>query len=162
MQGGVGEIYKSLNYFRQHTAKVTVSSARSGGGIREGFYVIQRIEREFPSLNRYKKSLRRGKFYRGIKRSPAPQERKMELFKELSDVLGGTVSDYRLERFNQFLRIMNPFLLTPGRDRLCRKSTSQYTADFLLSYLDCFKFVILRFEQFYVERQQPEKTFDAV
>ncbi len=118
MQGGVGEIYKSLNYFRQHTAKVTVSSARSGGGIREGFYVIQRIEREFPSLNRYKKSLRRGKFYRGIKRSPAPQERKMELFKELSDVLGGTVSDYRLERFNQFLRILNPFLLTPGRDRL--------------------------------------------
>lgn len=118
MQGGVGEIYSNLNYFRQHTAKVTVSSAVSGGGVREGFYVVQRMEQVLPALDLYKKRLRRGRFYRGIKRLSVEPERKRELFEELSRTLGGGLSDYRLERMNQILRIFNPFLLTPDRDRL--------------------------------------------
>lgn len=118
MQGGVGEIYCNLNYFRQHTAKVTVSSAVSGGGIKEGLYVVHRMEQILDSLGSYKKHLRRGRFYRGIKRSSVSFERKQELFEELFKILGGTVSDYRLERMNQILRIFNPMLLTPKRDRL--------------------------------------------
>lgn len=118
MQGGVGEIYCNLNYFRQHTAKVTVSSAVSGGGIREGMYVVHRMEQILGSLGSYKEHLRRGRFYRGIKRSSVSLERKQELFEELFKILGGTVSDYRLERMNQILRIFNPMLLTPKRDRL--------------------------------------------
>lgn len=118
MQGGVGEIYCNLNYFRQHTAKVTVSSARSGGGVREGFYVVQKMEQVLGSLGQYKKRLRRGRFYRGIKRLSVSSERKQELFKELASTLGGGKADYRLERMNQIGRIFNPFLLTPNRDRL--------------------------------------------
>ena len=118
LQGGVGMIYRNLNYFRQHTAKVTVASTRSGESIREGLQVVQKMEKELPLLKEYKKRLCRGRFYRRIKRSSLSEECKEELFDELSAVLGGTVADYRLERLNQFLRVLNPFILTPGRDRL--------------------------------------------
>lgn len=117
-RGGVGMIYRNLNYFRQHTAKVTVASTRSGESIREGLQVVQKMEKELPLLKEYKKRLCRGRFYRRIKRSSLSEECKEELFDELSVVLGGTVADYRLERLNQFLRVLNPFILTPGRDRL--------------------------------------------
>lgn len=118
MQGGVVEIYRNLNYFRQHESKVTVSADRTGGGIAEGIQIVKQLEAMLPSLDEYKKRLRYGRFYRGIKRASISSEQKRKLYAMLAECLGGCLADYRLERRNQILRIFNPFLITPSRDRL--------------------------------------------
>lgn len=118
MAGKVVEIYRNLNYFRQHNTKVTVTGRQSGNGLLEGIDIISHMERRLPELGDYKKRLRRGRLYRSIKRSHLDESRQQELFAALKDVLKADISDYRLERRNQFLRLLNPHLLTIKRDRL--------------------------------------------
>lgn len=118
MQGGVIEVYKNLNYFRMHEAKVTQKSHNMGGGVIEDMQVLKHIEQQLPNLSTYKKRLRRGLLYRKIKKGRYSKQRELELFSMMEETLTASFSDYRLERINQFLRIFIPTLLTRKRDRL--------------------------------------------
>lgn len=118
LQGSVVEIYRNLNYFRQHNTKVTMSAARSGGGAMENIQVVKHMEATL-TLDTYKKRLRHGRLYRGIERLSIPRERKAEMKRTLKQELGsGRFDYYFIERTNQFLRVLMPWLTTPGRDRL--------------------------------------------
>ncbi len=44
MKGQVIEIYKNLNYFRQHPTKVTENSRKAGEGIKEDILIVKHIE----------------------------------------------------------------------------------------------------------------------
>ncbi|MCD8318293.1 MAG: glycosyltransferase [Paraprevotella sp.] len=118
MHGKVVEVYRRLNFFRQHAAKATEHSRRFGGGVCEDIEIVQLMETRLPGLSTYKKRLRRGLLYRKIKRLSLDEEQKEQLYSFLAVKLQGTMADYRLERRNQFLRLLNPFLTTARRDRL--------------------------------------------
>lgn len=118
LQGKVIEVYKNLNYFRQHDKKVTVNSHQSGKGIAEDIQVVNFMESHLPLLSQYKKRLRHGLLHRKIRRLPLDDANKKPLYDLLLKVLHSDVSDYYLERRNQILRLLLPFLLTSKRDRL--------------------------------------------
>ena len=118
LQGQVVEVYRRLNYFRQHRAKVTVASAGEGAGIREDIRIVQYMESRLEGLSPYKKRLRRGLLYRKIKRMPLSKKHREELYGLMAATLGGSMRDYYLERRNQFLRLFLPRLLTAKRERL--------------------------------------------
>ncbi len=118
MQGDVVEIYRRHNYFRQHAAKVTVTAHDTGNGILEDIQVIAFIEDSFPTIGSYKRSLRRGRVYRAVCRLHVDTDRQCFLLEQLRLVLGGSKSDYKTECRNQWQRLLCPWLLTCGRDRL--------------------------------------------
>lgn len=118
MQGKVVEVYRELNYFRQHATKVTATSRSTGGGLRESLDIIHWMEGRLPNLDTYRKRLRRGRMYRYILRAKVDEARREELFAEMKRILGGGKADYLLERRNQYLRLFLPRLATVKRDRL--------------------------------------------
>lgn len=82
MKGQVIEIYKNLNYFRQHPTKVTENSRKAGEGIKEDILIVKHIEEILGNrLSRYKKRLRHGILYRKIKRLPINKNRKHHFIK---------------------------------------------------------------------------------
>ncbi|WP_294619280.1 glycosyltransferase family 2 protein [uncultured Bacteroides sp.] len=118
LKGKVIEVYKNLNYFRQHPTKVTNASRTKGGGIMEDIQIVRAMEKKLNNLSNYKKQLRRGLLYRKIKRLPIDLQQKNKLYHFLYETLQAGVPEYRLERWNQILRILIPTLLTSKRDRL--------------------------------------------
>lgn len=118
MMGDVIEVYKNLNYFRQHASKVTVASHKAGAGILEDIEVLSRMEKFLPCLSEYKRRLRRGLLYRKLLRHSLSLKDKTDLKETMFAVLQATEKDYRLERWNQLLRWVMPSLLTRKRDRL--------------------------------------------
>lgn len=113
------EIYKNLNYFRQHPTKVTENSRKAGEGIKEDILIVKHIEEILGNrLNRYKKRLRHGILYRKIKRLPINKKQKAPLYQSLHDTLHAGVIEYLIERSNQYLRLLIPTLTTGKRDRL--------------------------------------------
>ena len=119
MKGQVIEIYKNLNYFRQHPTKVTENSRKAGEGIKEDILIVKHIEEILGNrLNRYKKRLRHGILYRKKKRLPINKKQKAPLYQSLHDTLHTGVIEYLIERSNQYLRLLIPTLTTGKRDRL--------------------------------------------
>lgn len=118
LQGAVIEVYRSLNFFRQHGAKATTASRRIGEGIKEDAQVVMEMERQLTNIPSYKKRLRRGLLYRKVKRMSLDDDIKQELYDYLSNTLNSSMSDYYLERRNQVLRLLLPHLLTAKRERL--------------------------------------------
>ncbi|MDR0750601.1 MAG: glycosyltransferase [Tannerellaceae bacterium] len=119
IKGKVVEIYKNLNYFRQHPAKVTVSSHKAGRGVMEDIQIVKYMENKLGGrLNKYKMRLRHGLLYRKIKRLPVNASQKEPIFRYLYDVMHAGVSEYRVERFNKYLKLLIPALITAKRDRL--------------------------------------------
>ena len=76
------------------------------------------MESRLPGLSTYKKRLRHGLVYRKINRAHLKREDKLALYELARRMLRSTTADYRLERLNQFLRLLSPTLLTRKRDRL--------------------------------------------
>lgn len=118
LQGKVIEVYKELNYFRQHPMKATTFSRRFGDGIKEDAQIIVEMESLLGDLSTYKKRLRRGLLYRKVKRMSLANNIKQELFTFLANTLNSSMSDYYLERRNQILRLFLPRLLTIKKERL--------------------------------------------
>lgn len=118
MQGSVVEVYKNLNYFRQHAQKATLRSHRSGQGIAEDIRVLHYMETCLPALGTCKKRLRHGMIYRKIKRQHLDPQSEQALHRQLRTLLHSTPADYRLERWSQVLRLIIPTLPTRKRDRL--------------------------------------------
>lgn len=118
LQGDVVEIYEKLNYFRQHKRSTTMKSIITGDGLKEDISVIRFIENLLPSISSWRKILRRGIFYKKIRRLKADPKVKNELYQELERQLKGGILDYRIERLNKNLSFVIPCLLTRDRDRL--------------------------------------------
>lgn len=118
MQGCVIEVYKPLNYFRQHAHKVTISSHKEGNGVKEDIVVVDIMEQRLPHLSQYKKRLRHGLLYKKIKRLKIDKQQKKVIYDFLSETLGSGISDYYLERRNKFLKWLLPSLITMKRERL--------------------------------------------
>ena len=116
--GDVVEVYQNLNFFRQHAAKVTNASRVSGGGVNEDITVVREMESKLPLLSTYKRRLRHGMLFKKIIRLHLPADVEHPILQRLETELGGTRADYRLMLFNRVLRWLNPFLVTPRRDRL--------------------------------------------
>lgn len=118
MKGEVIEVYKNLNYFRQHATKATNSSRKQGGGVMEDIQIVRVMEDRLTGLSSYKKRLRHGLLYRKIKRLPIDKQQKYILYRTLFDTLQAGIAEYRVERYNKYLKRLIPSLLTPKRDRL--------------------------------------------
>lgn len=119
MQGSVIEVYRQLNYFRQHAQKATIASHKAGNGVREDIMVVGLMEKRlFPQPGKYKKRLRHGLLYKKIKRCKIDNGQKESLYKYLSETLDSGVSDYYLERRNKYLKWLLPSLITLKRERL--------------------------------------------
>lgn len=118
MQGGVIEVYSNLNFFRMHQSKVTGKSKTTGEGLIEDMKVLRIIEERIHDVANYKRRLRRGLLYRKIKKGKYTPQREKQLFEKMEEILKARPADYRLERWNQVLRILIPTLTTHKRDRL--------------------------------------------
>lgn len=118
LQGDVVEIYEKLNYFRQHKCSTTMKSIITGDGLKEDISVIRSIENMLPSISSWRKILRRGIFYKKIRRLKADSKVKNELYQELNTLLDGGFVDFYMERLNKNLSFLIPCLLTRDRDRL--------------------------------------------
>ena len=118
MKGRVVEVYRKLNYFRQHAAKVTTASRRTGDGIREDVQIVRYMEQRLKGISAYRKRLRRGLLYRKISRMRLDTAVKRDLYTYMYEALSCTPSVHKVERLNQIFRILNPKLPTAGRDRL--------------------------------------------
>ena len=118
LKGKVVEVYRNLNFFRQHPAKATVASMGLGEGVREDIRVVEYMEGRLPPLPAYKKRLRRGLLYRKIGRLSLEEDVRQSLYAYLFCTLDSGISDHYLERRNQIFRIFNPFLVTARRERL--------------------------------------------
>lgn len=119
MKGQVIEIYKNLNYFRQHPAKVTENSRKAGEGVKEDILIVKHMEDALGNrLNYYKKLLRHGLLYRKIRRLPISRKQKAPLYQNLRSTLHSGFMEYLIERSNQYQRLLMPTLITSQRDRL--------------------------------------------
>jgi len=117
-QGKVAEVYQKLNQFRQHEQSTTARARVSGQNIIEDMDVVKQIERKIPNLGCYRKMLRRGIFYKKIKRIEGCRSMKKRLYGGLKESLGGDVGSYLAERFNKNLSFIFPWILTASRDRM--------------------------------------------
>lgn len=118
MQGDIIEIYKKLNYFRQHTQKVTMKSEISGQGKKEDIEIIYQMEQVLPQISRYKRTIRHGILYNRIKKLPTEEGVKEKLYELLSNKLHAGAMAGRLAHLNQALRFLCPFIVTMERDRI--------------------------------------------
>lgn len=118
-RGQVIELYRKLNYFRYHPVSVSTQARRSGQSLEEDMAVVARIEACYASrLGGYKRLLRRGVFYKRIKRLPVDEAVRRRLFDRLQQLLGGGRGAYLAERINKWGSHLLPWLPTEERERL--------------------------------------------
>ena len=79
MQGDIIERYEVLNYFRQHTQKVTVKAENNGGGS-EDIEIVRIMEEHLTHLSRYKRCIRRGMLYNRIAKLSTTEQVKLQLW----------------------------------------------------------------------------------
>lgn len=117
LQGNMVEVYRELNYFRQHTSKVSVEGINSGKRIKEDIDTYVLMENTFPDIGIYKRRLAHGQLYRKIKKVKNV-EKQAELSQYIYEKLGGKASDLRVFHINKYLRWVCPWIITLKRDRL--------------------------------------------
>ena len=117
-QGMVVEVYEKLNKFRLHNVSTTKKGQKTGDGVREDIYIVNRIEHSLVNIGRQRKTVRHGSFYKEIKRLKVPTEIKKELTLHLVSSLKANSSDYYVERFNKSFSWLMPWLITRDKDRL--------------------------------------------
>lgn len=115
--GKVIEVYQKKNYFRLHQS-TSAQARKKGIAWEEDFMVVNRIESKYPCITAYRKTLRRGVFYKKIKRSQFERAVKLSLFQKLEEVLHGGYKAYLVERLNKFLSPLIYCLPTEKKDRL--------------------------------------------
>lgn len=116
-QGKVIEIYKKLNFFRYHQS-TSMKAKKAGIALEEDFEIIKQMEKYLPQLTFYKRTLRRGVFYKKIKRADVDPMIRLSLFNRLKEDLGGGFGAYVIERINRYLSFFLPCLCTEQRERL--------------------------------------------
>lgn len=117
-RGDVIELYRKLDYFRHHSISTSVQSRKSGEALKEDFLVVKEMEQRLIQVGSYKKIIRRGVFYKKIKRLHTDDGHRRKLYEELARCLGGTSMSYLTERINQYLSFILPFLPTERHERL--------------------------------------------
>ena len=118
LQGDVVEVYKKLNFFRQHEQKVTVKADREGGGRIEDADILARMEQIVPDLPGWKRKVRRGILYNKVDKLHIPAEDKQQIFQQLKQRLGAGRADGRAAHLNHWLRLVWPWAPTMKRERL--------------------------------------------
>ena len=117
-RGCVIEVYRKLNRFRFHSSSTSQQAKRIGKSLEEDMKVIKQIENSNLHIGLYRRILRRGIFYKKIKRLQVDSAYKAMLFAQLKQLFNGGRKEYFLERINKYLSFAVPVLLTTGRDRL--------------------------------------------
>lgn len=117
MQGNVMEVRRKLNFFRQHTNKVTTKSRYTGEGIFNTIEVMHYIL-SHTQVSAYRTWMVKGECYRIIGKSPVTDEISAQLYKKAHERLGVSVVHHYLERTNRVLSFILPFLPTHRGDKL--------------------------------------------
>lgn len=117
-RGSVIEVYRKLNRFRFHASSTSFQAKKVGKSLEEDMKVVQRIENGNLHIGLYRRILRRGIFYKKIKRLKTDATDKEMLFEQLKQSFDGSRREYFLERLNKYLSFAVPVLLTAERDRL--------------------------------------------
>lgn len=107
-----------MNKFRLHGVSTTKKAQKTGDGVREDIYIVNRIEQFLPNIGKQRKVVRHGSFYKEIKRLKVFTETKEELLLHLVSSLKADFSDYYIERFNKSFSWFMPWLITRDKDRL--------------------------------------------
>ena len=118
LTGDVVEVYRKLNYFRQHTQKVTVKAENNGGGKLEDIEIVCQMEQALPRLGRYKRTVRHGLLYNRIGKLPATADVRRALHRTLKERLKAGKADGLVQKANHLLRLVCPWAVTMKRDRL--------------------------------------------
>ena len=115
-EGKVVEVRRKLNYFRQHTNKVTSRSKYTGEGM---FNTIDVMSYMFSctDVGWYRKCLVRGECYRLIAKLPVSPDIRARLYVEARGKMGVLPVHYYLERINRILAFVIPFLPTHRKDK---------------------------------------------
>ena len=115
MQGDVIQVYKYLNYFRQHNSQ-TIKWKINGEALSETFKISLYIEKLFPCINAHKRKQKHGRDARSM-RHVKTKLVKENLGKEYRSVFhSSNVSDYLYFKICRHLRFL-PFVLTEEKDR---------------------------------------------
>lgn len=117
-RGSVIEVYRKLNRFRYHSSSTSLQARKAGKSLEEDMKVIRQIENSDLHIGLYRRILRRGMFYKKIKRLQVDSTYKTTLLTQLKQSFNGGRREYFLERMNKYLSFAVPVLLTTGRDRL--------------------------------------------
>ncbi|WP_287768887.1 glycosyltransferase [Bacteroides sp.] len=117
-QGTVAELYEKLNKFRLHNVSTTKKAQKTGEGVREDIYIVNRIENYLANIGRQRTAIRHGSFYKEIKRLKVSMKIKEELLLHLESSLKVNSNDYYIERFNKSFSWLLPWVITRDRDRL--------------------------------------------
>ena len=117
-RGKIIEVYRKLNRFRFHPSSNSLQARKAGKTREEDMKVIKQIENSNLHIGLYRRILRRGIFYKKIKRLQVDTTYKAMLFAQLKQLFNGGRKEYFLERMNKYLSFAVPVLLTTGRDRL--------------------------------------------
>lgn len=117
-RGSVIEVYRKLNRFRFHSSSTSQQAKKVGKSLEEDMKVIKQIENSNLHIGLYRRILRRGIFYKKIKRLQVDSTYKTTLFAQLKQSFDGSRREYFLERLNKYLSFAVPVLLTAERDRL--------------------------------------------
>lgn len=117
LQGNVLEVRQKLNYFRQHSNKVTSRAIVSGEGVSDVLKIVCFLIANVKQ-SEYKVKMLKGECYRRIARSKASDQIKGELLKEGMVKLGISKTHYYSSLLNRVFAIFIPLLSTPRRDKL--------------------------------------------
>ncbi|WP_418696869.1 glycosyltransferase family 2 protein [Bacteroides sp.] len=116
-EGNVIEIRKKMNYFRQHSNKVSNRAKQTGEGGADVIEVMQYVILH-TRISTYKRWIVLGECYRTIKKMPVSSKIRLQLYEKAYNKLGVSVIYYWLERINRVLSFVIPFLPTHRRDKL--------------------------------------------
>ena len=117
-QGNVVELYEKLNKFRLHNVSTTKKAQKTGEGVREDIYIVNKIENYLANIGRQRSTIRHGSFYKEIKRLNVSVKIKEELLLHLESSLKTNYNNYYIERFNKSFSWLMPWLITRDKDRL--------------------------------------------
>ncbi len=116
-EGNVIEVRQKLNYFRQHSNKVTSRAKKTGEGVSDVIDVLCYILAH-TKISVYKRWMVLGECYRTIRKAPVTAETRSRLYQKAHERLNVSAMHYWLERTNRVLAFVFPFLSTHRKDKL--------------------------------------------
>ena len=105
--GGAVEVRRKLNYFRQHTAKVSATASKKGLTYTEGLPIVCRMA-DFLQLTDYQRKAVAGRLFKRLKRFPGIIEEHPQIKSHLEKLSpGATSKPWKSILFYEFDKIFN-------------------------------------------------------
>lgn len=115
-KGDVIVLHERLNYFRRHSASVTVKVNGGEKQLRERIKIYSYLLRHH-DFGHYRSFLAKGSLYKDVKRTYLDAVVKKEIFEKIAE-LGATRYSFAFERFMKTLHALIPYIVIPRQDHI--------------------------------------------